>query len=341
MIFRLGKRLKLMRRREFITLAGGAMAAWPRIARAQQAGPVRVIGTLFDMRDNTATARSYIAAFREELAKLGWQEGVNLRIESRFSDGRTDGLRALAKQLVDLRPDAILGRGTAETTALAHETQTIPIVFAAVSDPLGNGFAASLAHPGGNITGFTNIESSMGGKWIELLKEIAPRTERVALLFNPTTAAPVQFYLSSIETAAQSLGVKVNDAPVHATDEIEGVIAALARDPGSGLMAMPDTFNGANLELTVTLASRYRVPAISYPPLFAELGGLISYGVDFNELFRQAAGYIDRIFKGAKPADLPVQLPTKLMLVINKKTAKALGLTVPLTLQASADEVIE
>jgi putative ABC transport system substrate-binding protein len=330
-----------MRRREFIALAGGAIAAWPLTARAQQAGPVRVIGALFDMRDDTTSAQSYIAAFRDELAKLGWKEGDNLRIESRFSAGHTDGLSTLAKQLVDLRPDAILGRGTAETTALAHETRTIPIVFAAVSDPLGNGFAASLAHPGGNITGFTNIESSMGGKWIELLKEIAPRTERVALLYNPTTAAPVQFYLSSIEMAAQSLGVKISDAPVHAKDEIEGVIAALAHDPGGGLIAMPDTFNGVNLELTVALASRYRVPAISYQPLFAELGGLISYGVDFKELFRQAAGYIDRIFKGAKPADLPVQLPTKLTLVINKKTAKTLGLTIPLTLQASADEVIE
>ena len=330
-----------MRRREFITIAGGAMAAWPLIARAQQAGPVRVIGALFDQPDNAPIAQSYIAAFRDELAKLGWKEGSNLRIEIRYSAGHTDELKTLAKQLVDLRPDAILGRGTAETIALGHETQTIPIVFAAVSDPLGNGLAASLAHPGGNITGFTNIESSMGGKWIELLKEIAPRTERVALLFNPTTAAPVEFYMSSIQTAAQSLGVKVSNAPVHAKDEIEGVVAALARDPGGALMAMPDTFNGTNLELTVALATRYRIPAISYPPLFAELGGLISYGVDFAELFRQAAGYVDRIFKGAKPADLPVQLPSKLVLVINKKTAKALGLTVPLTLQASANEVIE
>jgi putative ABC transport system substrate-binding protein len=330
-----------MRRRKFITLLGGAVAAWPLIARAQQAGPVRVIGTLFDLTENTPVAQSYITAFRDELAKLGWKEGSNLRIESRFSAGHTDELRTLAKQLVDLRPDAILGRGTAETIALARETQTIPIVFAPVSDPLGNGFAASLAHPGGNMTGFTNVESSMGGKWVELLKEIAPRTERVALLFNPTTAAPIQFYLPSIQAAAQFRDVKVSNAPVHAKDEIEGVIAALARDPGSGLMAMPDTFNAENLELTVALAARYRIPAISYPPLFAKLGGLVSYGVDFTGLFRQAAGYIDRILKGAKPADLPIQLPTKFTLVINQKTAKALGLTVPLTLQASADEVIE
>ena len=330
-----------MSRREFIRLLGGAADAWPLIARAQQVGPVQVIGTLFDLPENTPIAQSYITAFRDELAKLGWKEGSNLRIESRFSASHTDQLRTLAKQLVDLRPDAILGRGTAETIALARETRTIPIVFAAVSDPLGNGFAASLARPGDNMTGFTNVESSMGGKWVELLKEIAPRTERVALLFNPTTAAPIQFYLPSIQAAAQSLDVKVSNAPVHAKDEIEGVIAALARDPGSGLMAMPDTFNGANLELTVALTARYRIPAISYPPLFAKLGGLVSYGVDFTGLFRQAAGYIDRILKGAKPADLPIQLPTKLTLVINQKTAKALGLTVPLTLQASADEVIE
>ena len=329
-----------MRRREFITLLGGA-AAWPLIARAQQVGPVQVIGTLFDLTDNTPITQSYITAFRDELAKLGWKEGSNLRIESRFSAGHTDELTTLAKQLVDLRPDAILGRGTAETIALARETRTIPIVFAAVSDPLGNGFAASLARPGGNITGFTNVESSMGGKWVELLKEIAPRTERVALLFNPTTAAPIQFYLPSIQAAAQSLDVKISNAPVHAKDEIEGVIAALARDPGSGLMAMPDTFNGANLELTVALAARYRIAAISYPPLFAKLGGLVSYGVDFTGLFRQAAGYIDRILKGAKPADLPIQLPTSLVLVINQKTAKALGLTIPLPLLGRADEVIE
>jgi putative ABC transport system substrate-binding protein len=329
-----------MKRRQFIAGLGGA-AAWPLAGRAQQPDRMRVIGALFDLMDNSPVTQSYITAFRDELANLGWKEGSNLRIESRFSGGRTDELRTLAKQLVDLRPDAILGRGTAETSALARETRTIPIVFAAVSDPLGNGFAASLAHPGGNMTGFTNIESSMGGKWVELLKEIAPRTERVALLYNPTTAAPIQFYLPSIQAAAQSLDVKISNAPVHAKDEIEGVIAALAREPGSGLMAMPDTFIGTNLELIVALAARYRIPAISYLPLFAKLGGLVSYGVDFTGLFRQAAGYIDRILKGAKPADLPVQLPTRLALVINLKTAKALGLTVPLPLSGRADEVIE
>ena len=181
----------------------------------------------------------------------------------------------------------------------------------------------------------------MGGKWVELLKEIAPRTERVVLLFNPTTASPIQFYLPSIQAAAQSLDIKVSHAAVHAKDEIEGVIAALARDPGNGLMVMPDTFNGANLELTVALTARYRIPAVSYNPPFAKLGGLVSYGVDFTSLFRQAAGYVDRILKGEKPADLPMQLPTTIVLVINQKTAKTLGLTLPLTLLGRADEVIE
>jgi ABC-type uncharacterized transport system substrate-binding protein len=330
-----------MRRRQFLGALGGAAAAWPLAARAQQPDRVRVIGALFDLTDNTSVAQSYITAFRDELAKLGWKEGSNLRIESRFNAGHTDELRTLAKQLVASRPDAILGRGTAETVALARETRTIPIVFGAVSDPLGNGFAASLARPGGNITGFTNVESSMGGKWVELLKEIAPRTERVALLFNPTTAAPIQFYLPSIQAAAQSQDVKVSNAPVYTKAEIEGVIAALARDPGSGLIAMPDTFNGANIELTVALVARYRIPAVSYAPLFAKLGGLVSYGVDFTSLFRRAAGYVDRILKGAKPADLPIQLPTILVLVVNQKAAKALGLTISLPLLGRADEVIE
>jgi putative ABC transport system substrate-binding protein len=330
-----------MRRRKFIILVGGALVSWPLAARAQQAGPVRLIGILMEQAESHSDAQSWLAAFRDELAKLGWKEGSNLRIELRWSAGNAERLSTFAKELVDLRPDAIFGRGTSETIALARETRTIPIVFAAVSDPIGSGFAASLARPGGNITGFTNIESTLGGKWVELLKEVAPRTVRVALLFNPTTVAPLQFYLPSIQTAAQSLAVHVSTAPVHAKEEIEGVIAALARDPGGGFIAMPDPFNGTNLGLIVALAARYRVPAISYPPVYAESGGLISYGVGFAGLFRQAAGYIDRILKGAKPADLPVQLPTKLELVINLKTAKSLGLTVPPALLTSADKVIE
>jgi putative ABC transport system substrate-binding protein len=286
-------------------------------------------------------AQSLVTAFRDTLAKLGWEEGSNLRIEVRWSAGSADDVRKFAKELVDLRPDAILGRGTPETLALSHETRTIPIVFAAVSDPIGSGFAASLTHPGHNMTGFTNVESTMGGKWVQLLKEIAPSTERVALLFNPTTAAPFQFYLPSIQIAAQSLGLRVSNAPIHAKDEIEGVIAALTRDPGGGLIVLPDTFNLTNRDLIIPLATRYGVPAVSNNPIYAESGALLTYGVDFTELLRQAAGYIDRILKGAMPADLPVQNPTKFELVINLKTAKALGLTVSNAMQSIADKVIE
>jgi putative ABC transport system substrate-binding protein len=313
----------------------------PLAARAQQAGPACLIGVLMEHAESSPAAQSWLAAFRDELAKLGWKDGSNLRVELRWSAGNAEMLRAFAKELVDLRPAAILSRGTSETDVLARETRTIPIVFAAVSDPIAGGFVTSLARPGGNITGFTNVESTLGGKWVELLKEVAPRTTRVTLLFNPTTLATLQFYLPSIQTAAQSLAVQVSDAPVHAKDEIEEVIAAIARDPGGGLIAMPDPFTGTNLGLIVALAARYRIPAISYPPLYAQSGGLISYGVDFAKLFRQAAGYIDRILKGAKPADLPVQLPSKLELVINLKAAKALGLIVPLSLLGRADEVIE
>ena len=302
---------------------------------------MRLIGVLMAQVESNSAAQSWLAAFRDELAKLGWKEGSNLRIELRWSTDNAEALRKLAKELVDLRPDAILGRGTSETIALAGETKTIPIVFAAVFGPIGSGFTASLARPGGNITGFTNVESTLGGKWVELLKEIAPHTVRVSLLFNPKTVAPLQFYLPSIQTAAKSLAVQVSTAPVHAKEEIEGVMAALARDPGGGRIAMPDTFTGANLGLIIALAARYRVPAISYAPLYAESDGLIAYGVNFVGLFRQAAGYIDRILKGAKPADLPVQLPAKLEMVINLKTAKALGLNIQDSFLLRADKVIE
>ena len=330
-----------MKRREFIALVGGAAAGCPLAAWAQQTGPVRLVGVLMDYATTDQAAQSLVTAFRDTLAKLGWQEGSNLRIEVRWSAGNADKVRTFAKELVDLRPDAIFGRGTPETFALSHETRTIPIVFAAVSDPIGSGFADSLTHPGRNMTGFTNVESTVGGKWVELLKEIAPRTTHMALLFNPATAAPFQFYLPSIQAAAQSLGVQVSDAPVHTKDEIESTIGALARDPGAGLMVMPDTFNLTNRDLIIPLATRRGVPVVSNNPIYVESGALITYGVDFTELFRQAAGYIDRILKGAMPADLPVQNPTKFELAINMKAAKALGLTVSSAMQSLADKVIE
>ncbi len=263
------------------------------------------------------------------------------QIELRWSAGDADRMRTSAKELVGLRPDAIFGVTTPVIGALARETRTIPIVFTSVSDPIGSGFAANLAHPGGNITGFTVNDPAAGGKWVQLLKEIAPRTVHVALLFNPETTVPIQFFMPSIQAAALSIAVAVSAAPVHAKDEIEGVIAAQARNPGGGLIAMPDVFNDVNRELIVALAARYSVPAIYFNRFFSEPGGLISFGEARDEQFRLAAGYIDRILKGEKPADLPLQAPTKFELIINLKTAKALGLSVPLSMQQLADQVIE
>jgi putative tryptophan/tyrosine transport system substrate-binding protein len=250
-------------------------------------------------------------------------------------------MKTFAKELVDLRPDAIFSQTTPAISALARETRTVPIVFALVSDPIGSGFGKSLAQPRGSITGFTGNDPAIGGKWMELLKEIAPRTARVALLSNPATAPQLQFYMPAIKATASSVTVEVSPAPVHDTEEIEGVIAAQARTPGGGLIVMPDAFTSENCDLIIALTARYRVPTIFNDPRHAELGGLIAYGTDFAELFRQAAEYIDRILKGAKPGELPIQQPTKYELAINLKTAKALGLTIPPSLFARADEVIE
>ncbi|MGO9686741.1 MAG: ABC transporter substrate-binding protein [Beijerinckiaceae bacterium] len=328
-----------MRRRDLITLLGGATLAWPRAARAQQAGPLRRIGVLIGFAESDPDVQSWFAAFRGALAKLGWTQGGNLRIELRWTGYDPDRMKAFAKELVDLRPDAILSVTTPVTNALVRETQTIPIVT--VADPISSGFVASLGRPGGNVTGFALYEPGMGGKWLELLKQIAPGVTRVALLFNPATTVPVKFYMSSIEAAATSFAIQASIAPVHAKDEIEGAIAALAGNPGAGLIVMPDLFNTINRDLIVALAARYRVPAIYFSRSLAESGGLISYGPDLGGQYTQAAGYIDRILKGEKPGDLPIQMPIKVPLVINLKTAKALGLDVPLQLQLRADEVIE
>jgi putative tryptophan/tyrosine transport system substrate-binding protein len=320
-----------MRRRKFITLLGTA-AAWPLVSRAQQRDRMRLIGVLMGFPESDRNAQSCLAALRGALAKLGWTEGNNLRIEVRWTTGDTDRIRTLAKELVDLRPDVILGQTTPVTDALIRGTQTIPIVFVTVSDPIASGFATSLARPGGNVTGFALFESSMGGKWVELLKQIAPRTVHVALLFNPATVVPLKIYMPSIQAAASFLAIQVSTAPVHAKDEIEGVIAAQARNPGGGLIVTPDSFTTSNRELIGALAARYGVPTIHNATSYAESGGLIAFGTDFVEQFRQVAGYIDRILKGAKPADLPVQNPTKFKLIINLKAAKGLDLDVPLHL---------
>jgi putative ABC transport system substrate-binding protein len=330
-----------VRRREFITLVGGAVTTWPIAVRAQQPKRVRRIGVLIGFAETDPAVQSWLATFRGALAKLGWTEGSNFQIEVRWAGYDSDRTKTFAKELVDLRSDAILSVTTPVTDALVRETQTIPIVIVTVADPISSGFVTNLGRPGGNVTGFALYEPSMGGKWLEVLKQIAPGVTRVALLFNPATTVPVKFYLSSIEAAASSFAVKASTAPVHAKDEIEGVIAALAGNAGAGLIVMPDLFNTINRDLIIAAAARHRVPAIYFFRSFADSGGLISYGPDFAEQYPRAAEYIDRILKGEKPGDLPIQMPIKVPLVINLKTAKALGLDVPLHLQQLADEVIE
>ena len=329
-----------MKRREFVTLIG-RVAAWPLAAHAQQAQRMRRIGVLIGFAETDPDVKSWFAAFRGALAKLGWTEGSNFRIELRWAGDDPDKMKTFAKELVDLRPDAILSVTTPVTDALVRETQTIPIVIATVADPISSGFVTNLGRPGGNVTGFALYEPSMGGKWLELLKRIAPGATRVALLFNPTTSVPIKFYMASIQAAASSFTVQASTAPVHARDEIEGVIAALAGTPGAGLIVMPDLFNTINRDLIIAVAARFRVPAIYYFRSFADSGGLISYGPDFAEQYPRAADYIDRILKGEKPGDLPIQMPIKVPLIINQRTANALGLDVPLGLLNAADEIIE
>ncbi len=330
-----------MKRREFISLIGGSAAVWALAVRAQQPERLRRIGALIGFAESDPAVQSWLGAFRGTLAKLGWTEGSNLRIEVRWAGDDPDRMKTFAKELVDLRPDAILSVTTPVTGALIRETQTIPIVIVTVADPISSGFVANLGRPGGNLTGFALYEPSMGGKWLELLKQIAPGVTRVALLFNPATTVPVKFYMSSIEAAASSFAVQANTAPVHAKDEIEGVIATLAGNPGAGLIVMPDLFNTVNRDLIIAMAARSRVPAIYFVRAFTDSGGLISYGPDFAEQYPQAAEYIDRILKGEKPGNLPIQMPIKVPLIINLKTTKALGLDVPVHLLQLADEVIE
>jgi putative tryptophan/tyrosine transport system substrate-binding protein len=328
-----------MRRREFITLLGGAAAAWPLGAHAQQSGGMQRIGVLMGYDESDPGFQSLLSAFKQGLAALGWIEDRNLRIDCRWAAGDVDRARAFAKELVALQPKVILSNTTPVTAALRRETGTIPLVFVIVSDPVGSGFVESLARPGGNTTGFVNLEASLVEKWLELLKEIAPRVTRVGVMFNPQTASYAQYYLQPLEAVASKFGVKTFAAPVHSDSDIGTVITQLGSEPGGGLIVMTDSFNGVHYKTIIALTRQNNVPAImDYQP--AE-GGLISYGVDIGDLFWRAAGYVDRILRGAKPDELPVQLPTKFRLGLNLKTAKALGLTVPPTLLARADEVIE
>jgi putative ABC transport system substrate-binding protein len=329
-----------MRRREFITLIGGT-AAWPLVAYGQPAR-VRRIGVLMAHSESDPEFQAYLAAFREGLQKLGWTEGQNIRIDSRW--GALDDPEARqrsAKELVALQPDLILTQNTPPTASMLQQTSTIPIIFVIVADPVGSGFVESLARPGGNATGFTVMEPTIAGKWLEFLKAIAPRVNRAAFLFNPATAPYVEYYLNPFKSAAASFGVEAILAPVHDRAELESVVAAQARGPNCGLIVIPDGFLNVHRLEIIMLAARYRLPAIYPWRFFAELGGLLSYGSEQRDQFRLAATYVDRILQGAKPSELPVQAPVKFELVVNLKTAKSLGLTVPMTLQASADEVIE
>ena len=330
-----------MRRRDFITLVGGAAAAWPLAARAQQGERVRRIGLLMVYAESDPQGQARIAAIRNGLQQLGWAEGRNLRIDYRWGALDAVSRQQFAKELVALQPDLILSQNTPTTASLLEQTRTIPIIFMIVSDPVGSGFVASLSRPGSNVTGFINMEGSIAGKWLELLKEIAPRVTQVAFLFNPTTATYAEIYMNPFKVAARSLGVNAIAAPVHNKAELESVIAAQGREANGGLIVMPDSFTGVHRAVITALAARYRLPAVYPYRYFTELGGLLSYGNDAVDNYRRAASYADRILKGEKPSELPVQVPVRFELVINLKTAKALGLDVPWFLQQRADEVIE
>jgi putative ABC transport system substrate-binding protein len=332
-----------MKRRDFITLLGAAIAACPLAVNAQPAGRMRRIAVLFGLAQGDRQATLELAMLRNTLQELGWAEGRNIQIEVRWAAAEVDRMQVFAKELVSLQPDLILAQTTPVVTALRRETKTIPIVFVAVPDPVGSGFVASLPHPGGNITGFINIEASLGGKWIDTLKDILPGVTNAALMFNPETALAYAYYQQPFEAAARSSGVEPTAAPVRNEADIERVFASLENRPKAGLVMLPDIFTATpqTLKLVITLASRYRVPTVYPYRYMVAAGGLIAYGVDPVDLFRRAPAYIDRILKGANPAELPVQLPTKFEMAINLKTAKALGLEVPPSLLGRADEVIE
>jgi putative ABC transport system substrate-binding protein len=300
-----------------------------------------LLGVLMGRVESDTEGQARVAAFREQLQKLGWVEGRTIQIEIRWQTPETDSLQRLAKELVALKPDVILSESTPPTAALLQQTRSIPIVFAVVSDPVGSGFVASLARPGGNATGFLNIEGSLSGKWMELLKEIAPRIARVAFLYNPTAAPYAEIYLKPFKAAAASLAVEAMPVPVRDISELEAVMSTHARTPNGGLIVMPDAFMNSHREKIVSLAALHRLPAVYAYRLNAQIGGLLSYGFDTHNNFRRAATYIDRILKGDKAGELPVQAQDKFELVINLRTAKALGLEVPPTLLAVADEVIE
>jgi putative ABC transport system substrate-binding protein len=330
-----------MRRREFIMLLGGALADRAIPANAQEPVRVRTVGALMGFA-NDAEAKARVEAFEQGLETAGWSVGHNLRIEYRYAEGDSARMQALAQELVELKPDCVLGQSTPVTAALMRATRAIPIVFVAVSDPIGSGFVASMARPGGNITGFTVLQASIAGKYLEMLKEMVPQLTRVAIMYNPNSV-PVDgtFFSRPFIESATKLKVRPIIAQVHDPTEIENTIRKLGGETGSGLILVPDNFMSVHRDLIISLTARFRIPAIYPYRYFAEAGGLVSYGVDAIDQFRRASEHVSRILRGAKPADLPVQAQTKFELVINLRTAKALGIVIPKILLAGAEQVIE
>jgi putative ABC transport system substrate-binding protein len=331
-----------VKRREFITLLGGSAVAWPLAGRAQQAGGLRRIGVLMAYPESDPEGQALVAAFREGLRKLGWTDGHKVQIDVRWATPAIELMQRSARDLVALQPHLILTQNTPTTASVLQQTRSIPIIFATVADPIGSGFVVSLAQPGGNVTGFIDMEASIAGKWLELLKEIAPRVSRAAFVFNPPTApGGGSYFFGPFKTAGAYFGVEVITSPVHDASELEAVIATQAGEPNGGLIVMPDAFLNVHRAEVTSLAARYRLPAIYPRRFYTELGGLLSYGNDQLDNYRRAATYADRILRGTQPSELPVQIPFKFDLVVNLKTAKALGLDVPFLLQQRADEVIE
>jgi putative tryptophan/tyrosine transport system substrate-binding protein len=329
-----------MRRREFIMLLGGTAATWPLAARAQQGERMRRIGVLTALAESDPEVKAWLAAFEQGLQKLGWEQGRNVRIEYHWAGGDEQRLRSDAAELVRAAPDILFPIGVPPLVALKRETRSLPIVFVQVSDPVKLGFVPNLRRPGGNITGFVNFEHTIGGKWIELLKDTAPASSRVAVLFDPDLSS-LPPYLQAIEAAAPSFGLPSTRVAVRNATEIERAIEDFAHEPNGALIVLPSVPTNVNRDLIIRLAARHRLPAVYPYRMFATEGGFISYGVDLPDIYRRAASYVDLILKGAKPGELPVQLPTKFELVVNLKTAKALGLTIPEPFLQHADEVIE
>jgi putative ABC transport system substrate-binding protein len=329
-----------MRRRQLITLLGGAAVAWPLGTRAQQADRMRRVGVLSSLTADDPEGQTRMAVFREALQGFGWTDGRNLQIDLHWSGGDAEGLRSNAADLATHAPDVILGAGNSSIAALLQATRSVPVVFVTATDPVGAGFVNSLARPGGNATGFLAFDYSISAKWLELLKEVTPSLARAGVLRNPAIAAAIgQFAV--IQAAAPSLRVEVSALNVHDTSEMESVVAAFARGTNVGLIVTASVLALRGRDLIVGLAAKHKLPAVYYGRHYVTAGGLISYGPDWPDQYRRAAGYVDRILKGEKPADLPVQAPTRYELVVNLKTARALGLTIPPSLLARADEVIE